>query len=287
MIGRRPYAAFGNSTGDRQMLEYTAAGAGARLTMLVLHDDAAREYAYGPAQGLPDTKVGTFTQALYDEAKKNGWTVISMKNDWKRIFRVRVATVERTICNDDDAGLGQKRWWKGDGGGAAVHLLVPFVLLAFDVVLSPATYVPIAQGANVDDLRALHGMARIRHGYTQIAPIVEPYFTTATHDDVDSVITAYGTLPSSNAGTVLYRLATLGRHDRPHHIDGRRGVHGTVGLLVGAPDELTLWIGIGGGALVFLALVLFAEQPLVTRNSNNFSALFQAAAKAEERATDR
>ena len=45
-----------------------------------------REYAYGPAQGLPDTKVGTFTQALYDEAKKNGWTVISMKNDWKRIF---------------------------------------------------------------------------------------------------------------------------------------------------------------------------------------------------------
>ena len=86
MIGRRPYAAFGNSTGDRQMLEYTKAGDGARLAMLVLHDDAKREYAYGPAQGLPDTKVGTFTQALYDEAKKQGWTVISMKNDWKRIF---------------------------------------------------------------------------------------------------------------------------------------------------------------------------------------------------------
>ena len=86
MIGRRPYAAFGNSTGDRQMLEWTGAGASARLKMLLLHDDAAREYAYGPAQGLPDTKVGTFTQALYDEAKKNGWTVISMKNDWRRIF---------------------------------------------------------------------------------------------------------------------------------------------------------------------------------------------------------
>ncbi|MGA7318713.1 MAG: hypothetical protein WBX22_32635 [Silvibacterium sp.] len=53
--------------------------------MLVLHDDAQREYAYGPAQGLP-TKVGTFTQALYDEASSKGWTVISMKNDWKRIF---------------------------------------------------------------------------------------------------------------------------------------------------------------------------------------------------------
>jgi phosphoserine phosphatase len=86
MIGRRPYAAFGNSTGDREMLEYTAAGAGARLKMLVLHDDAAREYAYGPAAGLPDSKVGTFTPALYDEANKSGWTVISMKNDWRRIF---------------------------------------------------------------------------------------------------------------------------------------------------------------------------------------------------------
>jgi phosphoglycolate phosphatase-like HAD superfamily hydrolase len=92
MIGRRPYAAFGNSTGDRQMLEYTTAGDGARLSMLVLHDDAKREYAYGPAQGLPETKVGTFTQALYDEAMKKGWTVISMKNDWKRIFLVRQVT---------------------------------------------------------------------------------------------------------------------------------------------------------------------------------------------------
>jgi phosphoglycolate phosphatase-like HAD superfamily hydrolase len=86
MIGRRPYAAFGNSTGDQQMLEYTGAGDGARLMMLVLHDDAKREYAYGPAAGLPDTKVGMFTQALYDEAKKKGWTVISMQKDWKQIF---------------------------------------------------------------------------------------------------------------------------------------------------------------------------------------------------------
>ena len=86
MIGRGPYAAVGNSTGDRQMLEYTTAGDGARLAMLVSHDDAKREYAYGSALGLPDTKVGTFTQALYDEAEKQGWVVISMKNDWKRVF---------------------------------------------------------------------------------------------------------------------------------------------------------------------------------------------------------
>jgi hypothetical protein len=86
MIGRRPYAAFGNSTGDQQMLEYTGVGEGARLMMLVLHDDSKREYAYGPAQGLPDSSVRTFTPALYDGAKEKGWTVISMKNDWRRIF---------------------------------------------------------------------------------------------------------------------------------------------------------------------------------------------------------
>jgi hypothetical protein len=68
------------------MLEYTQAGDGARLSMLVLHDAAKREYAYGPAQGLSATKVGTFTQALYDQAKKEGWIVISMKDDWKKIF---------------------------------------------------------------------------------------------------------------------------------------------------------------------------------------------------------
>ena len=86
MIGRRPQAAFGNSNGDQQMLEWTTGSSGARLGMLVLHDDAKREYAYGPAKGLPATKVGTFTQALYDEATKKGWIVVSMKDDWKRIF---------------------------------------------------------------------------------------------------------------------------------------------------------------------------------------------------------
>jgi phosphoglycolate phosphatase-like HAD superfamily hydrolase len=91
-IGKRPQAAFGNSgtadlkSGDAQMLEWTQAGEGARLMMLVLHDDAKREYAYGPAAGLPNTSVGTFSEALLTEATKNAWVVISMKNDWKRIF---------------------------------------------------------------------------------------------------------------------------------------------------------------------------------------------------------
>ena len=68
------------------MLEWTGAGGGARLMMLVFHDDAKREYAYGPANGLRDTKFGTFSPSLMEEAKNKGWVVISMKDDWKRIF---------------------------------------------------------------------------------------------------------------------------------------------------------------------------------------------------------
>jgi hypothetical protein len=85
-IGKRPVAAFGNSAGDREMLEWTGAGSGARLMMLVFHDDAEREYAYGPAEGLPDTKFGTFPQSLMEEANEKGWIVISMKRDWARVF---------------------------------------------------------------------------------------------------------------------------------------------------------------------------------------------------------
>jgi phosphoglycolate phosphatase-like HAD superfamily hydrolase len=85
--GRRPYAAFGNSSSDdQQMLEYVKAGSGARLSVAVLHDDAMREYAYGPARGLPNTSVGTFSQEMYDMALKQGWIVVSMKDDWNRIF---------------------------------------------------------------------------------------------------------------------------------------------------------------------------------------------------------
>ncbi|MFN8592035.1 MAG: HAD family hydrolase [Thermomicrobiales bacterium] len=86
MIGRRPVAAFGNSTGDQQMLEWTDAGERARLMMLVYHDDAEREYAYGPAGGLSNTSIGTFTDALMTEANDRGWSVIGMKRDWNAIF---------------------------------------------------------------------------------------------------------------------------------------------------------------------------------------------------------
>ena len=91
-IGRRPIFAFGNSNGDKEMLEWTAAGDGLRFMGLVYHTDAEREYAYGPAGGLPDSKVGTFSPALMDEATGKGWTIANMKNDWKTIFPPAKAT---------------------------------------------------------------------------------------------------------------------------------------------------------------------------------------------------
>ncbi len=79
-IGRRPIAAFGNSDGDQQMLQWTTAGSGARFALLVHHDDAAREWAYDRK-----SHIGTLDKA-WDEAIAKGWTVVSMKDDWKRIF---------------------------------------------------------------------------------------------------------------------------------------------------------------------------------------------------------
>jgi hypothetical protein len=79
-IGRRPIAAFGNSDGDLQMLEWAANGDGARLMMIVHHTDAAREYAYDR-----QSTVGKLDKAL-DEASAKGWIVVDMKQDWNRIF---------------------------------------------------------------------------------------------------------------------------------------------------------------------------------------------------------
>jgi len=80
-IGKKPIIAFGNSTGDQQMLEWTQSNPRKHLMLLVHHDDKKREYAYGP-----NSKVGTFSDALMSEAIANQWQVISMKNDWKVIF---------------------------------------------------------------------------------------------------------------------------------------------------------------------------------------------------------
>jgi hypothetical protein len=82
-IGRRPVIAVGNSDGDRQMLEYTAAGDGPRLAVYIHHDDAEREYAHDRGDKLAALDKGL------DEAKAKGWILVSMKDDWKQIFRVQ------------------------------------------------------------------------------------------------------------------------------------------------------------------------------------------------------
>jgi hypothetical protein len=82
-IGRRPIAAFGNSDGDKQMLEWTAAGKGPSLMLLVHHTDADREYSYDR-----NSSFGKLDKAL-DEAKAQGWIVVDMKKDWKTVFRAR------------------------------------------------------------------------------------------------------------------------------------------------------------------------------------------------------
>jgi hypothetical protein len=79
-FGRRPIAAFGNSDGDLQMLQWTTAGAGRRLGLIVHHDDAEREYAYDR-----ESSIGHLDQGL-DLAGPAGWLVVSMKSDWKTVF---------------------------------------------------------------------------------------------------------------------------------------------------------------------------------------------------------
>jgi hypothetical protein len=95
-IGRRPIAAFGNSDGDLQMLQWTAASPGPSFCLYVHHTDAEREWAYDRR-----SKIGHFDKGL-DEAIAKGWTVVSMKDDWKRIF---------VSENQQAVGLSQPALW--------------------------------------------------------------------------------------------------------------------------------------------------------------------------------
>jgi hypothetical protein len=152
-------------------------------------------------------------------------------------------------------------------------LAVTAIVLAFDLVIGLATYGRI-NGANVDDLRAVYGMARIRHGYTEIAPIVAPYFTSPSHDDMASVLTAYGSPSSRGIGLVLYGLTTSG------------GMIGLITSLVGGvlaavvslifgAGGLAVWIGVGGAVLVF-AILLGSTAGSVTRQQATMPVLFPA-----------
>jgi hypothetical protein len=151
-------------------------------------------------------------------------------------------------------------------------LTVAAVVLAFDLVIGLATYVRI-YGANVDDLRAVHGMARIRHGYTQIAPVVAPYFTAATHDDIESVLSAYGSPASSGLGIIAYGLTTSG--GMVALITSMVGgvLAAVIGLMLGASAGVAVVVGLAGGIAIFAAL-LVTTVGAVPRHQAELTTLF-------------
>jgi hypothetical protein len=153
-------------------------------------------------------------------------------------------------------------------------LTVAAVVLAFDLVIGVTTYGRI-NGANVDDLRAVYGMARIRHGYTEIAPIVAPYFTSATHDDMTSVVSAYGSPSSSGIGLLWYGLTTSG--GMIALITSMVGgvLAAVLSMIIGVSGGLVVWVGVGGGVLVFAILYLLTAGT-ITRHQEKLPALFPA-----------
>ena len=162
-------------------------------------------------------------------------------------------------------------------------LTVAAVVLAFDLVIGLATYGRIS-GANVDDLRAVHGMARIRHAYTEIAPVVVPYFTSATHDDMESVTGAYGSPSNSGLGLLVYGLTTSG---------GMIGMItamvggvfiAVISLILGVPGGFTVWIGVAG-ALVVFAVIAALTVGSVPRHQAQMSVKFPAPGAGSETGT--
>jgi hypothetical protein len=153
-------------------------------------------------------------------------------------------------------------------------LTVAAIVLGFDLVIGLTTYFRIS-GANGDDLSAVYGMARIRHGYTEIAPILTPYFTTPTHDDTPSLMVAYGNPSSRGIGVVLYGLTTSG---------GMIGLitsmvggifASVLGLILGVPGGSAVWVGVGGAVLVFAVLAVLTTGS-IARNQEALPALFPA-----------
>jgi hypothetical protein len=144
-------------------------------------------------------------------------------------------------------------------------LLIAAIVLAFDFVIGLATVGRIV-GANNDDFRANQGMARIRHGYTQIAPMLGAYFVSGTHDDVASVMRAYGRPPVSILGGVLYALTTsLGMTTLIVAIIGGVFVL-VVSLVLGAAGSAGF--ALGGIATVVTFLALWAVIPRSFANLN-------------------
>jgi hypothetical protein len=151
-------------------------------------------------------------------------------------------------------------------------LSVAALVIAFDFVIGLTTLLRIS-GANLDDLRAVHGMARIRHAYTEITPIVTPYLTTPTHDDLDAVYTVYGPISGRGWGQFLYGLSTsTGMIGLIVAMVG--GVLTSVlAMLIGLDAGSSIWIGVPGGVIVLVVMFAYSAQAL-PRELARFTARF-------------
>lgn len=150
-------------------------------------------------------------------------------------------------------------------------LTIAAIVLGFDFVIGATTYGRII-GANEDDLRAVHGMARIRHAYTEIAPLVDRYFTAPTNDDIDSIVSTYGT---RRDGDFLYAFTTSG--GMIGLITAMIGgvLASVLALLFGASGDLAIWIGAGGAILVLVAIIRLSFGR-VADTQGQLSAMFPA-----------
>ena len=169
-------------------------------------------------------------------------------------------------------------------------LTIVAIVLAFDFVIGATTLGRIG-GANVDDLRAMHGMARIRHAYTEAAPILERYFTSATHDDILSVSMAYDDDPNASMlGTAWYGLTTsAGMIGLINSMVGGLLV-AVIALVLGVGGGLGIAVGIAGTIVIFaLSFALVARS--IPKHQGRLVALFPAeppsTASAAEEVTDR
>ena len=153
-------------------------------------------------------------------------------------------------------------------------LTVVAIVLGFDLIVGLTTFERVS-GANFDDLRAMHSMARIRHGYLQAAPPLLPYFSTATTDDIDTVVRDYNTPDGVGLATFVYALSTsLGMVGLI--VAMLAGVEiGVVARLLGVDTTAAVWLAVIGAVLIF-ALLLAATALRVQHNQARLPARFPA-----------
>jgi hypothetical protein len=151
-------------------------------------------------------------------------------------------------------------------------LTVAAIVLAFDLVVGLTTFMRI-NGANYDDLRANHAMARIRHAYTQITPLVTPYFSTPVHDDIDAVTTVYGPISDRLPGQILYGFTTsTGMIVLIVSMVGGVLI-AVLAMLMGVEGGASIWVGALGALVVLGALAGYLYRA-IPREQARFTALF-------------